>query len=216
MCFSPEASFGAAAGLMIAGGIAWKKAGRTPLRLLAAIPFFFGAQQLMEGVVWMSNLHTSWAAFRSGSTYAFLFFAWIIWPLFIPVSLYLLEKDQMRRRILLGLVAIGVFVAVTLTYILLTTEVHGVVEDCSISYNFNFQSAYAGLFGLLYLSVTALPNLISSTGKMWILALVNFATYFVSKVVYQDHVISVWCFFAAISSFFVLYVIWDLKQKGAQ
>lgn len=214
MCFSPEASFGAAAGLTIAGAIAWKKAGPTPLRLLAAIPLFFGTQQFMEGLVWMSNLHESWAGVRSVSTYLFIFFAWIIWPLFIPLSLFLLERNRLRKRILLALTGIGVFVASTLAYIMVTTEIHGVVEDCSISYDFHFQSSYGGLFGLLYLSVTALPNLISTTGRMWVLALVNFGTYFVSKVYYENHVISVWCFFAAISSFLVLYVIWDLKRSN--
>lgn len=214
MCFSPEASFTASIGLTTIGVIAYKKAGYTDLRLLAAIPFFFGIQQFMEGLVWLSNLHDNWAWVRTFSTYGFIFFAWIVWPLFLPFSYLILEKFKTRKRILLVIGIIGLFVSSVLTYIMLTIGVESRIEDCSIAYNFNFRHDYEWIFGILYLSTTVLPNFVSSMGKIWLLGIANFVTYFVSKIYYNDHIISVWCFFAAISSVIILYVIVDKMKQG--
>lgn len=213
MCFSPEASFGAAAGLTAIGVVAYKKAEHSDLRLLAAIPFFFGVQQLMEGFVWLSNIYESWEVIHSFSTYAFLFFAWIIWPLFLPFSYSLLEKQKVRKKILLGLGVIGIFVATILTYILFSVHINGQIKDCSIDYNFNFQSDQSWIFSILYISTVVVPCLVSSLRKIWLLGIINMITYFVSKIYYHDQLISVWCFFAAISSVIILYVVIDERKK---
>src|SRR5581483_10832077 len=57
MCFSAEASFTAAAILLPAGAIGMQRAYRTERRYLpfAALPLFFGLQQLFEDLVWTGN-----------------------------------------------------------------------------------------------------------------------------------------------------------------
>lgn len=54
MCFSAEASFAAAALLVPAGAIGIRRAYQSDRRYLAfaALPVYFGLQQLFEGLVW--------------------------------------------------------------------------------------------------------------------------------------------------------------------
>lgn len=216
MCFSPEASFGAAAGLTVIGAISYKKAEKTDLRLLALVPIFFGFQQFTEGIVWLTNMYDGWASLKSLSTNVFMFFAWIVWPLFVPWLLYVQEKKKTRKKILLGLVIMGVFVASVLTYILIGIGVEGEIQDCSIAYNFDFKHDFQIYFVLMYQSVTILPSLISSLGKIWLMGVANFAMSMFSRIYYKDHIISVWCFLAALSSAVVLYVIVDQMKKNKQ
>lgn len=213
MCFSPEASFGASAALTTIGVIAYKKADKSDLRLLAMIPLLFGIQQFMEGLVWLSLSYDSWLSYRTFSTYAFIFFAWEVWPLFISISMYIPEKNKVRKNILLGLIGIGVLVTSILIYIILSIGVEGEVQDCSIAYRFDFQHKLEWVFVILYFSTTVLPGLVSSLGKVWLLGVLNIVTFSVTRIFYQDHIISIWCFFAAITSAVILYIIIDEMKR---
>ncbi len=75
MCFSAEASFGAATVITTIGVLSFKKAKGTDLRLLAMIPVFFGIQQFSEGILWLSSRYEQFAGMEKTSTYAFIFFA---------------------------------------------------------------------------------------------------------------------------------------------
>lgn len=54
MCFSPQASFGAAAVLSVLGAVGLKKANGSRRSLIAAIPCIFAIQQALEGFVWLA------------------------------------------------------------------------------------------------------------------------------------------------------------------
>lgn len=214
MCFSAEVSFGASAVITTIGVLSFKKAEGTPLRLLAAIPFFFGIQQFFEGILWLSSRYEQFAGMELFSTYAFLFFAWIVWPLYLPITFWRIERDPFRKKMLLPLVFIGAFVAVVLTYIILVTGVHANIEDCSIVYAFDPPETSMGwLFGAFYVSSVILPTMVTSVSKMWWLGVSNIILYFFSKLYFHDRVISVWCFFAAITSILMLWIIIQERKK---
>lgn len=61
MCFSAEVSYTAAAILMPTDAVAIQRAFRKDRRYLAiaALPLFFGLQQLFEGLVWTAANHGS-------------------------------------------------------------------------------------------------------------------------------------------------------------
>jgi Family of unknown function (DUF6629) len=97
MCFSAEAGFTAAAILLTAGAIGIQRAYRTDRRYLplAALPIFFGFQQLFEGLVWTGNALSSDAMVQRYSL-AYMFFSWLAWPVWIPFSAYFLEPCGRR------------------------------------------------------------------------------------------------------------------------
>jgi uncharacterized protein DUF6629 len=99
MCFCEPVSF-TAGGVLIAGGavagwIALKK--NTRYLPVSQMPTLAGLQQIFEGHVWMGMNHADpamiwWAAM------GFIFFSWLIWPVWIPFSFYFLEPPGSRRK----------------------------------------------------------------------------------------------------------------------
>ena len=215
MCFSAEASFGAATVITTIGVLSFKKAKGTDLRLLAMIPVFFGIQQFSEGILWLSSRYEQFAGMEKTSTYAFIFFAQIIWPLYLPFALWKLESNPRKKRALFSLTLTGVFVATALTYIIVFRGVHARIDGFSIVYEFNAPDySWGWIFGGIYAASVVLPTIISSISKMWWLGAANIILYTFSKIYFTERVISVWCFFAALTSILMLWIIILEKKKG--
>lgn len=213
MCFSAAASFGAAIALTSIGAITYKKAGSFPLRALALIPLLFGIQQFMEGVVWIASSYDSFAGLKKLSTYGFILFAWVIWPIYIPYAFLKNEKPGIRKVGLRATGFLGILVVSVLIYILLSRGVEARIVDCSILYHFDFEHALSWIFSLSYVTAVVLPTLLSRMPFSWMLGIVNIITFSISKIYFANHVISVWCFFAAISSIILFHIITKEKSK---
>ena len=212
MCFSPEASFIASAVVTTVGVVSYKKATDTPTRTLAMIPIFFGLQQFSEGFVWLSLLYEHFAFLKEASSIGFIIFAWIVWPTFVPYSMWLIEKDVRRKKAILVFLFIGIFVSIMLAYTMIFRNLHAEILDCSIIYNFDVKKSIHKYFGILYLLVTVIPTLISKVSKTWILGVSNILAYVGTKVFISDRILSIWCFFAALTSVVVLLIIIDINK----
>ena len=96
MCFSTSASFGAGI-ILTTIGVATIKKVREPSQLFfASIPLLFGVQQFSEGFLWLALTNPKYSFLEQISTYSFLFFAQIVWPILIPVAIYFLEKKEKK------------------------------------------------------------------------------------------------------------------------
>ena len=213
MCFSAEVSFGASAVLAATGVVAYKQAGPTELRSLAFIPFLFAIQQFTEGLVWLSHDYDSFLGVRKLSSYLFIFFAWIIWPLYIPLVLWRLESNKIRKQILQIFLVMGIATAVILLYVELDGGVNSYVLDCSIYYDHGLDVRNTWIVAMPYLLATVFSNMVTSLKWMWALGILTLLSYYFSKIYYRDHVISVWCFFAAIISVLFIFIIRKNKKE---
>lgn len=216
MCFSATTSLAAGTILCATGAVALKKAKTPPLKLFALTPLFFGVQQLSEAVVWfaLNNPTNEWAASSlSAAVYSFLFFAWVLWPCFIPLFMLRLEKDVQRKKVLKYLLGIGIIVSSILIYVLINYEVWAVIENYHIRYDRNITSPYLWIFGIFYILPTVFSNFVSSVKWMGWLGVLNLLSYAISKVAFSGYIISVWCFFGAISSLLVLAIIVEAQRE---
>jgi hypothetical protein len=229
MCFSATASFGASAVLGTVGIISVARAKTNPQRTFAAIPLFFAAQQLSEGLLWLSLKDADMASWQSLLTYIFLIFAMAVWPFWIPFTVWLLEKDTKRKRRIKILVWIGAAVAIGVGIILFSYPVEVVTPFCfkcpgssaplprnHLHYEFAIPAMIKKLivaFSVLYIAATIITPFLSSIKKMKWLGIVFLASYLFAISFYNGFVISVWCFFAAILSFVVLWIILDLRKN---
>lgn len=210
MCFSASASFGAGIILGVIGVTTVKKADSFPRRLFAAIPLIFSIQQFSEGMLWLSLTNFSYAAWQEISTNIFLVFAYAVWPIWIPLSIMLLEKDKKRRKRLQALLITGIFISVYIVYCLLLYPVHVVVLNHHIQYIFAYPHVLLNLTWLsdaFYFIATILAPFISSIKKMWLFGIIISASYLVSRIFFKDAVISVWCYFAAALSIVILLIL---------
>lgn len=216
MCFSASTSFIASVVLGSVGVVALKKAKSSSMKIFALTPMLFAIQQFAEGVVWvtLSNPEGEFAAmWLSKAVYAFLVFAWVVWPVFIPFFMMKLEQNSYRKKILKGILGIGIGVAAILIYILSNYNMTAQVDGYHIRYNLDFQFDWVWVFAIFYLIPTVFSTLISSVKKMWYLGVINIASYVFTKIFFAGYVISIWCFFGAVSSLVVLAIILEAQKK---
>src|SRR5262245_59670977 len=113
MCFSAEASFTAAALLSVIGFAAVSETKRRKEIFLALLPLVFALQQFSEGVLWVALEHgfypSLWSQIAGG---VFLFVAFVTWPVWLPLSLYLIEKEGWRKRVILATLMAGILFAI--------------------------------------------------------------------------------------------------------
>lgn len=216
MCFSAGASFGASGVLVVTGVIAISKARDLPQRLFATIPLIFALQQLSEGLLWLAVKHAAFSAGQPVFTYFFLVFAWAVWPVWIPFTIRLLEKDVRRKRILTALLGIGIMVSLCVVIVLLKYPVEVISMQYHIHYHFDLPGSVrqlAGVIGLAYFLAAVVPAFISSQRRMTWLGIAFSASYLFAMIFYPGFVVSVWCFFAAVLSMVVAWIISGLKKS---
>ena len=229
MCFSATASFGASAILGTIGIIALAKAKTNPQMLFATIPLIFAVQQFTEGLLWLSLKNADMASWQSLLTYIYLVFAMAVWPLWVPLTIRLLEKDARSKRIINVLVCIGALVSICVVLVLSLYPVKAMTPVCfscpfsatpslsqHLHYRFTFPPIPKGLIGaftMLYIMATVVTPFISSIKRMKWLGFVLLASYLFAVILYNGFVISIWCFFAALLSFVVLWIILKLQKQ---
>ena len=196
MCFSATASFTAGTVLLGIGTLTLMAVKRPRELPFAAIPLLFAIQQLVEGVIWLTFSYEA-PRINAVMTHVYSFFSHVLWPVYVPVAVLLIEPQGWRRRPLLAIIAAAVTMSGYLLYILLAYPVVSRPTDQHIEYISPHFFAAATM--TIYLLSTTSPIL--STHRVvrvfGVLALLSFAAayYF-----YATWFISVWCFFAALLS----------------
>lgn len=215
MCFSAEASFTAAAVLTVIGiGLMMiRKPNR--LRYLSMVPFLFALQQASEGTLWLLLPNEPHSLLTSIFTLSFLFFAFIVWPIWIPFSLFVAEKIK-SRKIIIGCIFLAgiLFGLYSLTY-LYGNEVRAEIVGRSISYYLvnPFQVnlwLLKGVYGLIVL----IPCFISSLEYIKGYGYLIIASWTFTALFFLATFSSTWCFFSAILSLYLVFVV--LKNRGGE
>jgi hypothetical protein len=218
MCFSATVSYSTAA-VLVATGLYLVHLARplaTPYRMLALVPLFFGVQQGFEGRVWQVVDTDSAAAV----TYAFgfLFFSHFLWLWWFPLCSYLLECGKSRKRLFLGFLLFGVFSATLLYFAMLFNPDWLTVSVQGHSIIYEIESGYRSTVTIplsasaLYALIILLPLLLSSHLHLRVFGVLVSLSMVLTTQFYDFALISVWCFFAAVLSLYLGYMILTLRQ----
>lgn len=215
MCFSASASFGAGVVLSSIYVASIKKAKPQSQSHIyfASIPLVFAVQQITEGLLWLSLTNTDYAFLQQVTTYVFLFFAQVVWPIWVPYSILKLEPKDKQRKVEKILVGIGAIVSSYLAYCLLTFPVEAKIIGYHIAYGQNYPDSISRYCGLLYIIATVFPPFFSRINRMWMLGTAIFISYIITTMFYNDYIVSVWCFFASIISMAVYAILYELKNS---
>ncbi|MBE9142589.1 DUF6629 family protein [Planktothrix mougeotii] len=214
MCFSATASFTASLSLSVLGIATLTQTTSKNQLLLASFPLLFATQQFLEGMVWLNLDHQSSLLYSIGA-YGFLGFATGLWLILCPLSVYLLEKDPLRQKVILTLTIIGLGLGIYLLSCVIREEVlatnysGNLLYHLNLRYDFKFISFYE-ICKYLYLLVISLPFLISSQRLLMRFGILLILSFILADSFYQTTFISVWCFFAAAlsSSLWVIFLDW--------
>ncbi len=212
MCFSPEASF--AGGVIISAiGVATITKVHKPSQLVfASIPLFFGIQQIAEGFLWMTLPGNDYIITQKISTYTFLIMAQVIWPSLIPVSITLMEENNKRKKILWILSGTGLFLSLYYAFCLLTFSVNPEISGYHILYTNSFPKSLSNPAFAVYLFVTITPLFISGIKRTWLMGILMTLSCLVTAIFFRQYLTSVWCFFAAVISGVIFWILRDSKR----
>ena len=207
MCFSATASFITGGVLTVVGAVTLKRAVHTAGLPFAAIPLLFGIQQLVEGVIWLSVPYETMQV-RTLATYIYTIFSHVLWPIYIPVAIALIEREPWRRKIMWGFSAIGIVIGVLLAVLIATQPLTVVVGEHLI---YVVTHHYEWPMMILYITVTCLAPLCSSYWLIRLLGGLALLMFIVTYWFYSVALFSVWCFFAAILST-IIYLFFSSKR----
>lgn len=216
MCFSATASLGAGIVLSAISIATIKKVEKPAQIYFGSIPIVFCVQQFAEGFIWFFLTNSIYYPLQELATYIFLFLAQVVWPMLVPFSILVLEKEVKRKKMLKTVLGIGMLVSFYLAYCLIAYDVEAKIIGAHISYLQNYPIRFGNYGDLLYVIATVAPPLISSIKRMWILGAIIFMSYVITVLLYTGYIISVWCFFASIISIMVYILFYGIKNQNAE
>ena len=219
MCFSAQVSYAAAAVLLPAGAIASERAYRTKPNYLpiAALPFFFGLQQLFEGLVWTGSSLSSDSMVQRYSL-AYMFFSWLAWPVWVPFSTYFLEPCRRRYIYLIFSILGGMLGA--LQYVPYFVHDGWLVTKFfpnAISYQGTELLDFImrrGLTYAIYLFLIIAPLLTSSNRHAQVFGILISIVVTITYLFFQYAYISVFCFGGAVMSLYIVYIVFSETAPG--
>ena len=200
MCFSATASFIAGTALSVTGiaTLTITKSGKD--RPFAIIPLLFGIQQLTEGVIWLSFSHDL-PMLRQVITYLYSLFSHVLWPVYLPFAVGVMETVQWRKKTILVLGLAGIAIGLYLLYFILKFPVVAEVAGGHIVYV--SPHFYQLPVMIIYLSATSVSCLFSGHRFVKLFGVLLFLTFIAAYMIHALTLVSVWCFFAAILSLLV-------------
>lgn len=226
MCFSPTASFATAVVLLPIGVWAVRLAQRRePARWLplAVTPLLFAGQQALEGIVWLALVQAGpWLLLLRPVALAYLGFAFALWPVWLPWCALRLaggQADLGPRRLMRLCWWMGWSLAMLLwTPLLLNPElIDPVVRHGSIDYQVQpFAAALPAHqpLTLVYLLIVCLPLLLTPLRRPRWLALALALSFVAAQIAFLHAFSSVWCYFSAVLSVLVVWVLGERPQAG--
>lgn len=207
MCFSAQASFGAAGVLSVIGLLSLKKVKRRRLYPFAVVPLLFAIQQVFEGIVWVTYQNPHQEVLNTIAMYGFLFFAFFFWPVWIPSALILIETQVKRRNILYALLGVGFAVSTGLVWSVVQHGAGAQISCSHIKYDVEIPHTFHEWGVWAYCLATVVPFFVSSKKLAWVFGLLVCGSVALTLYAYAAYFTSVWCFFAAVLSAAIYFYI---------
>ncbi len=219
MCFSATASFFSSAVLGVIGIITLSKVRDQKILPLALIPLIFALQQGVEGIVWLTFTQPNLVYFKSICINTYLAIAHIFWPIWSPFCIYVLEKKRKKWISYLGIIGVIIALIAIVKLIFFQREVEISLRHISYESASNFfttdQPDYLiSLLGLAgYTVATIAPFFFSSVPRMWFIGLAFGIGWVIAQVFYTYAFGSIWCYFAALSSILIYFIVEKYSGK---
>lgn len=207
MCFSAGASFITAGSLSVLGVYAINKVKTGPRLYMAIVPLLFGAQQAIEGLLWLTYTNRLDAHYQPILAFGFLAFAFSLWSWYIPYSLLQLEIDPQRAYLLRILLGVGISIAMGLGFLLLQQGAQPSVHTHHISYDIKLPLFSEELYLLWYCLAVIVPFFVSSLSWAPLFGGLVLLACMASAYLWHHAFGSMWCFWSALLSMLIAHII---------
>lgn len=199
MCFSAQADL---AGGLVVGAIGVDVLrhvnGRRRYLGLAALPLVLGVHQLDEAFVWWSLQGHVGARVGTVATWIFLLVGFVLLPVYVPVSVMLLELKGWRRLVMWSFIVVGAAVSGLLVAAMLRGPVSASLGTHHISYSTDLHASVAVVAA--YVIATCGALILSGYRDIAVFGVVNLIAVAVLAKFAIDGFASLWCGWAAVTS----------------
>ena len=137
----------------------------------------------------------------------------VLWPMMIPLSVLFMEKNNKRKKILWILLFMGISASLYYAYCLLFFNVTPQIMGYHIQYRNDFPKLSTSLAFTVYFIASITPLFISSIQRTHLLGILMFLSCVVTAIFFWQYLASVWCFFAALISGVIFWILRDAKRK---
>jgi hypothetical protein len=218
MCFSATGSFAVSGALAGLGGASIARNQSPSLRMFAATPLVFAAQQATEGAVWLTLGSASHQTLHRVAIYAYLICAMVIWPTWLPWSLRLAERAPSRRRPLTAIAVLGALFSACALLVLAHGRPTALIAGHSLRYEYDGPSGafpLPWLYFLAYALPIVVPLFVSTVNQARTIGTLLIVSLGATVLIQRHALTSVWCFFAAILSGVILLAIEQERRSAA-
>ena len=213
MCFSAGASFAGSVVISTIGIATIIKVHKPSQIVFACIPLFFGFQQFVEGCLWYIMQHPEYAQYEKLFTTIFLIMAQVFWPMMIPMAVLHMEKNKKKKGVLWILLCSGISISIFYIYCLLTYNVTPQISGYHIHYIENSPKTLTFIAFILYLFASITPLFVSSIKRTHLLGILMSISCLITIIFFTQYLTSVWCFFAALISIVIFWILRDSKRE---
>jgi hypothetical protein len=213
MCLSPEVDL--VAGIIISAvavdAIRHNRHNRTlPIALL---PGIFALHSFASAFVWWSFQGSVPNSIGIAAANFYIFIAFVLLPIYVPVVTYLVEPHGWRRHVLQGFSVIGIIAG--LDYMYYVIQGQGTVQECTAYLDFHVTGP-SWIMSAFYGAATCGAMLFSGYRPLFIWGMLNCVAIVVLNERLSQALPSLWCLWAACTSIFVSWFLRDLiKQRQA-
>ena len=211
MCFSATASFIAGITLSAVGVVTLTRTNTKIHRPFAMIPLLFGIQQLIEGIIWLTFRYDA-PLLQQMMTYLYSVFSHVLWPIYVPFSIGLMEIVRWRRKAIFVFQVVGIVLGLYLLYYIVPGPVVAEVTGGHIVYV--SPHFYQIPVMVLYLTAACISCFFSSHIFVRLFGGLLLLSFITAYLIHIQTLISVWCFFAAILSVVIYLHIRPANKTG--
>jgi hypothetical protein len=222
MCFSASVSFVVSAALVPIGAFTVNYALHNDRRYLAlaAFPLLFGIQQTFEGFLWLAMATGGHAGLRT-SALGFLFFAYLFWPFFVPFAANRVEGRADRQHLFRWFSLVGLLFGLSLylplliypDWLTVSISWHSILYEPVLIYDGIVSRTTVRAFYAVIVSIPLLFSTVVAIRKFGVLVLIS---VIVSAVFFLYAFVSIWCFFAAVLSLYIIVVMREGKIENGR
>jgi len=210
MCFSATANFVGSGVLGAVGVVTLTKVKHRRELLFAALPTLFAIHQFIEGFVWLGldGILSPKVTHDMGA--AFMLYAQGLLPFLLPLSVFLFEPDGKGRNRMRPFLIVGIGTTLYILWALTAFPTEVYVRGNSIVY-IN-QATNNTAVAVLYVIATCGSLFFSKVKSMVVFGGANLAIILIVMAFKRYAFTSLWCAYAAIASFIILYYFWQSRE----
>jgi len=209
MCVSPQVDLVAGLAISVVAVDAVRHCGSPRLLGLALIPAIFAVHSFTSAVVWLGLLGDVSSTVLDAATVFYLAVAFVLLPVYAPASVLMIEPPGWRRPVLLLLLVAGGYAAAE--FLLGLMSGRGGATACSYYIDFDIAgtSSYSAV---LYIVAACGAFLLSGQRILVLWGVVNAIAVGVLCIWAGRGLPSLWCLWAACTSFFIAWYLRSLER----